>query len=432
MRRFLIIGNGAAGLAAAEAIRGDAGRAGGDDIMIVSDEPHPAYSRCLIPGVVAGELGFEALSLRPPGFYGSLGFKTLFGRRVTGIDSARHRVILENGTGLEYDALLLATGARPAPGGVPGSASPGVFSLRTYEDATRIAAAAEEASSAVVVGGGLVGLKAAVALRKRGLKVTVVVKSPWILSKQLDRWGAVLLQEALAALGIGFVFGQNPVEFARKRGRLMGVRLEDGACLPAGLVIVGKGVVPEVRLAREAGINVAAGVLVDRHLRTSAPGVYAAGDCCEVPDLVTGERSPSALWTLAVEQGRLAGLNMSGRAAPYEGGLTRLNTVEFGGIPVASAGLVTARGNGFHELSRSARGAYRKIILRDGRLVGAVLVGDISRAGVYAALIRRRAVVEGLEPELLSARMGANHFPGALAALAGGPAVSQALEKMES
>ncbi|MBE3582462.1 MAG: NAD(P)/FAD-dependent oxidoreductase [Thermoanaerobacteraceae bacterium] len=401
-RRYVILGNGPAGVAAAEALRRSDRSA---SLTVVSDEPYPPYSRCRIPEIIAGQARAEDLTIRPPDFYQRLEVEPVLGKRAVEIDPERGRVVLEDGSALPYDALLVATGARPVAMGIPGDDLRGVFTLRAIRDAEEIARTTAKASSAVVIGGGMVSLKAAVALRKRGLAVTVVVKSRHLLSRQVDSRGAALVEQALAAQGIDFVFGQNPAAFEGKGGELESVLLEDGTRRPAQLAVVGKGVVPNVELARAAGVRVERGIAVNQYLETNVPGIYAAGDVCQVRDVVTGEEAPSALWTLAVEQGRLAGLNMAGRRAPYGGGLTRLNAVDLGGLALISAGLANAHGEGFQVLEDLRRGNYRRLVLRNGRLVGALHIGDISRAGVYTALIRGGARVEGLEEELRTGRL---------------------------
>jgi NAD(P)H-nitrite reductase large subunit len=400
---YVIIGNSAAAVSAAEAIRKVRPAA---DITMIAEEATPPYSRCLLPEVVAGDMEPSEIRFRPAGFYRDLGIEPLLGERAESLDPQAKVVRLASGREVAYSALLVATGARPVSLGIPGEDLAGVFGLRELGDAQEIARRAEEARAAVVVGGGLVGLKVAAALKKRGLpQVSVVVKSGWVLSRQLDRQAAELVQNALEGRGIRFVFGQNPKALLAKPGtREVGsVLLEDGSALPADLVVVAKGVTPRGELVREAGGQVAKGVVVDAYLRTTLPDIYAAGDVTEVVDLVIGEAVPSGLWTLAVEQGRAAGLNMAGEKCPYPGGLTRLNVAEFAGVAFVSAGLVDYPGPNIRVLKRldPERRVYRRLVFRDQRLVGAVLVGDISRAGAYVSLIRRQTKVGGFEEDLV-------------------------------
>ncbi|MEW6274262.1 MAG: FAD-dependent oxidoreductase [Bacillota bacterium] len=433
MPRYVIIGNSAAGITAAEAIRRVSP---GAAVTIVDQEPHHVYSRCLIPEVVAGMVGQQDIYFRPADFYHRMNLEPLLGKRVDRIEAAGRRLCLEGGTEIPYDALLVATGARPARADVPGENLKGVFTLRTWDDARAIAEMAADAEEAVVIGGGLVSLKAAVSLKKRGVRrVTVVVKSRHILSRQLDRQGAVLVQEALEALGIQFLFRLNPREFteragtSRKKSKVRAVILEDGREIQADLVVVGKGVIPNAELIREAGGKVRRGVVVDGHQRTDLPAIYAAGDVTEATDVLTGETVQSALWTLAVEQGRVAGLNMAGERCRYEGSLTRLNAAELGGVAFVSVGLVEGEGLGWKQgvCFDREKGSYRRLVFREGRLVGAILVGDISRAGIYTALIRRGQQVTGYEEDLLRGEISAYRFLGVVHSQTGTGAPNQAI-----
>lgn len=414
MAHYVIVGNSAAGIAAAEAIRSVTLNG---DVTIVSDEPVHLYSRCLITESITKDSPVEEISFRPADFYHRLNIQPLLGKIVDAIHPAEHKIRLDNGKELPYTALLVATGARAVRAEVPGQELDGVFTLRTWNDAQRIAEKAKKAEQAVVIGGGLVSLKAATALKKRGVpRITVVVKSGRLLSRQLDERGSALIQQALEDEGIEFVWGQNPKAFKNKSGssRVEAVLLEDGREIRASLVIVGKGVIPNVELIKEAGGLVRRGVIVNDFQQTSLPGIYAAGDVAEIVDLLTGERVPSGLWTLAVEQGKIAGFNMAGERCTYEGNLTRLNAAEFAGVPFVSVGLVEKEGAGWKCLSyfNSHRNSYRRLVFRENKLVGAILVGDISRAGIYTALIRRGLEVSGREEELLYGEVSAYQFMG--------------------
>lgn len=409
---YVIVGNSAAAVAAAEALRRVTSSA---DVTMIADEPLPPYSRCLLPEAVARKLSVEEIAFRPGDFYHRLNIQPLLGKRVEAVDPEARRIRLEGGREIPYTALLVATGARPVRPALPGGELEGVFTLRTWRDAQGIAARAEAAAQAVVVGGGLVGLKAATALKKRGVpEVTVVVKSARLLSRQLDARGAALVQDALKEQGIKFVFGREPRAFEAKAGRdeVGTVVLEDGERLEADLVLVGKGVVPNAELVRAAGGLVRRGVVVNGHQQTSLPGVYAAGDVTETTDLLTGEAVPSGLWTLAVEQGRIAGLNMAGERCQYEGGLTRLNAAEFAGVPFVSVGLVDYKGADGQCLSYfdPHKGCYRSLVFKGEKLLGAILVGDIAGAGIYTALIRRGLRVIDQAEALLRGEMSAYRF----------------------
>lgn len=408
---LVIIGNSAAGVAVAEAYR-EAGGKG--DITIVGDEPHPVYSRCLIPEVVAGTAEPEAILFRPPGFYDRLGVKTILGRRAVQIEPGSRRVFLADGQSLSYDQLVLATGARPVPAGVAGETLPGIFPLRTLADALALSEGAKRSEAAVIIGGGLVALKAATALLKSGVpRVTVVVKSAHLLSRQLTPEPARRLQEVLEAMGLIFSFGQNPLIFHGEK-QVRGVELEDGSFLRADLVVVGKGVVPNLELAREAGASTRRGILVNQVLETSLPNVHAAGDVAEVVDPSTGRGQISALWVTAVEQGRFLGARLAGATVGQVSAALAMNSVQFGELPILSIGRQEPGPDGY-SLSHydRRRGAYRRLVFEKDKLVGAILIGNIERGGLYTSLIRSGRPVFDEEELLLGSPHRAGNWYGA-------------------
>ncbi|MBF7081800.1 NAD(P)/FAD-dependent oxidoreductase [Desulfallas sp. Bu1-1] len=388
---IVVIGNSAAGLSAARVVRKLDATA---RITVISDEPGPAYARCLIPEVLAGVKDVSGINYAPQKFYQDFEIDLWSGQKVVSINAERRILNLADGRVIGYDRLLVATGASPVPPGWPGADLPGVFTLRRVDQAVDLGKLAPGCASAVVVGGGLVSLKAAYALKKRGLHdVTVVIKSPHLLIKQLDQDSAGLVEKDFTGAGIKFIYGMEPVAVtAGHEGTVRAVELEDGRKLHAGLVVVGKGVRPNSELVRQAGGRVDKGIVVNDYLETSLPGVYAAGDCIEVTDLVTGAKTTSGLWTLAVEQGRYAGCNLAGQTRKYPPPLTRLNSAQFRSVPFISVGDV--RGGDEQVVYKDNR-VYRKLCFKEGRLVGFIMVGRVDRAGVYTALIKRQKQLPG-------------------------------------
>lgn len=402
--KVVIVGNSAAGIAAAENLRTLEPLA---KITVLSQENHPPYARCLIAEVVAGSAGFENIRYRSDSFYEDRNISLIRGARVNSIDTAGGRIFYGEKGEASYDKLLLTTGSRPVRIGVTGADLDGVFVLRSYDQAEAIGRYAAAAKEAVVIGGGLVGLKAAYALRRRGLNVTVVVKSTHLLTRQLDLESATMVERELREAGIGFIYGQNPMGFTCAVGRkaLQSVVLEDGREIPAGLALVAKGVSPNAGLVREAGGETAAGIKVNEFMETSLPGVYAAGDCIEVADCVTGRQTPSALWTLAVEQGRFAACNMAGWRKTYPAPLTRLNAAQFGKLPFVSAGAVD-EGEEFLTW-RKAGTVYHMLAVREDRLLGFILAGSIQQAGVFTSLIKSKRPLGSLRGDFLQGRVSA-------------------------
>lgn len=407
--RYLIIGNGAAGNAAAQAIRRRDGRG---EIIILSDEPHPAYYRPLLPYLLYDAP--EGQHLYRDALHTPQDVTVHLGTRVQAIAPEVNTVLLEDGRHLAYDKLLIATGASPALPSIDGLLGEGVFVLRTLDDATALRKCAVDGpQSAVVIGGGRIGTKAALALRHLGLEVAIVEMLGWIVPQQFDAAAAEIFQAALHAQGIRLLFGRTVHSVLRqtpsaapstggqgrvppstsKQGGVTGVLLDDGTELPAGLVVVATGVRPNVELARAAGLNTRRGLLVNRFLQTSHPDIYAAGDVVETNDVVTGEAIVSGTWTNAVFMGEVAGENMAGGLREYPGAWGLLNAVELAGIPVISAGIVHTPWAGCEACTRRRDQVYRKLVFRDGTLVGFILVGEIEGAGVYTMLIRERVDV---------------------------------------
>lgn len=394
--RYIIIGNGAAGNAAAAALQG-LDRTG--EVLIFSDEPQPAYYRPLIVNLMeegpARDIFYLKGPAKPPEAEMQLG------RQVVGLEPGAQEITLRDGQRIPYDRLLLATGAAAIVPKIPGWPGPGTFVLRTLSDAQALDQAVRKVKKAVVIGAGRVGLKAALALRQRRLEVTLVEQEARLAPRQFDPEAGEILAQALKTQGIHLLFGQTVTALYRDGDRLTGAALADGRVLEAGVVVAAVGVRPQVELARQAGLAVNQGVLVDRRLRTSAPEVYAAGDVAETTDLVTGQGLVSGLWTNAVEMGRIAGSNMSGAVLEYPGAWGVLNSLEVAGITTVAVGLTNPPPGGEYQVYQSRRGInYRKLVCRDDLLVGALMLGNLEGAGIYAGLIRVKAKIGNI-PELL-------------------------------
>lgn len=403
--RYIIVGASAAGSSAAETLR----RSDKDaQITVISDEKL-TYSKPLLSYYLAGKLGEEQLFFRAPDFYERLGIKRIHARAV-GLYGEKNSLELSDGQKLNYDKLLLATGAAPRFPQIDGMNRAGVFGLRKLEDAQGILERLPKARLAVVLGGGLVGLKAAAALQERGVGVTVLVDSPHVLSQMLDESSARIFEEIFERNGVSIRTRTKPAAVLGTK-RIEGVQTTSGEVFPCDVVVVGKGVDPSLELVQGTKIRTDYGVLVNDFLQTSIENVYAAGDVAQARDVLRGEPWINALWPCAVEQGRIAALNMLGKERPYRGSM-RMNSVQFFGVPVISAGLAVLTPGplggraGEHDEtleSRPAPGIYRKIFLKDDTIVGFVLVGDapIEAAGVLRILMERRVNVASIKEELL-------------------------------
>ncbi len=392
---YLILGNSAAGIAAAEEIRkGDrAGR-----ITIVSDEKAGGYSRVMLPLYIAGKVSKAETVIAPKAFYTDRSIRLLQGETAVSLDPAARRVTCASGKVLVYDRLLIATGASAKVLKLRGKELPGIFCLRKIEDAEGIRKILRSCDApAVIVGGGLVGIKSLEALLHLNRPVHLVISSDRILSQMLDRTASDFFLAAMQERGVRVHF-HSDVKAFRGKEAVQAAVLADGTVLPCCMAIIGKGVVPNVGFLRGTGIRLDQGIVVDDHMATSCPGVWAAGDVAEPFDALLGKYAPSPLWPSAVEGGRIAGANMAGAAQVYPGAL-RMNSVELLGVRVVSAGAQ----EGDRILIRKNRAVYRKLVFVEERLNGYVLAGDIGCAGVLTSLVRNRTAVtpdtleEGLE-----------------------------------
>ncbi|MBU3958804.1 MAG: FAD-dependent oxidoreductase, partial [Candidatus Omnitrophica bacterium] len=306
MKQYIIIGNSAAGIAAVEAIRK---RDKESKIVVISDEDYPAYCRCLISYYLAQDIKEEKILYRPESFYKENNIELLLNKKVSKVDPRKNRVIFEDKNQLGYDYLLIATGASSKfPQDIPGIKKRGVFGLRTMKDINDIQGLLPITKTACVLGGGLVGLKAAYALRKRGVQIKVVVKSKQVLSQMLDFEAACLLQQRLEENGIEIILGQDVKEIIGE-GEIKAVKLDSGKVYGCSLIMVGKGVAPNTDLIKETQIKINEGIIASALLQTNISNIYTAGDVCESFDLVLGRLCVNALWPVAVEQGRIAGAN---------------------------------------------------------------------------------------------------------------------------
>ncbi|MBM3132298.1 MAG: NAD(P)/FAD-dependent oxidoreductase [Chloroflexi bacterium] len=407
--KYVIIGNSAGGIGAIEAIR-EVDREG--SIILISDEPYPAYSRPLISEHLAGERDLDGMLYRPEDFYEWNGVQTLFGKVATDLNVSEKTVKLEDRQRVAYGKLLLAVGGKPIVPPMEGLDRKGVFTFTTLDDAREIRALIPEVKKAVVIGGGLIGISVTDALRKLGVEVSIIELMNRILGAVLDEEASRMAGEVVRKAGVDIRTGRTVKTItgkAGKDGQVGGVILDNGERIESDLVIVAIGVSPRIDLVKGTDINVNRGILVDRHMATSAPDVYACGDVAESYDFIVGADRVVPIWPNAHIGGRVAGYNMAGKNAEYPGG-TAMNSLKYFGLPVASAGLVNA-GDGCEVLSHRTDGRYQKFVLQNGKLVGMVLVKDVEPAGILFGLMRDRVDVSGFRDSLVSDAFGLISLP---------------------
>jgi len=395
-QKLVLVGNGMAGVKTLEELL----RYAPDryEITVFGAEPHGNYNRILLSPVLAGEMGLADIMLNDLAWYAEHGITLHAGRKVVGIDRVRRRVLADDGTEAGYDRLLLATGSRPFVLPVPGADLPGVLAYRDIADTEAMIEAAGTYRHAVVVGAGLLGLEAANGLRLRGMDVTVVHLADWIMERQLDRPAAELLQASLEARGLRFVLGAQTVALeAGADGRVAALRLKDGRTLPAELVVMAAGIRPDTELAESAHLLCERGIVVDDTMQTvTDPRIYAVGECVSHRGVSYGLVAP------LFEQARVCANHLAGFGiGRYEGSVTSTK-LKVTGVDVFSAGDFGG-GDGCDEivLHDRAGGVYRKIVLREDRLVGAVMVGDTADGAWYFQLLREGRDVSAMRDHLM-------------------------------
>jgi NAD(P)H-nitrite reductase large subunit len=408
--RYLIIGNSAGGIGAAEAIR-QVDKEGA--LTIVSEEPYPSYSRPLISKYLAGERTFEGILFRPLNFYEQNNILFLPGKEVTHLELDHRTAWLEDSEQIAWEKLLLAVGGKPIFPRMKGSDKRGVFTFINLDDAKAVDRFLDKARKAVVIGGGLIGISVTEALVKRGVDVIVVEMKERILNTILDQQASLMVEEVLKQDGVEVITGHTVVEITGRR-TVKGVILDNRDTMPCDLVVVAIGVSPRPELALDAKLKVNRGVVVDCHMATNHPDVYACGDVAEAYDFVYEDNRLTPIWPNAYIGGMIAGYNMVGISTKYPGG-TAMNSLNYFGIDIASAGMPTApNDDGYEVISNQESSTYQKVILKDNLIVGMVSVGNIEKSGIIFGLMRERVNVESFKQSLLADNFGLAFFPRAL------------------
>ena len=406
---YLIIGNSAGGIGAAEAIR-EVDKTG--SIVIVSEEPYPAYSRPLISKYLARERNLDEILFRPADFYNRNSIELVVGKKVERLDLNDQTAQLENGEQITWKKLLLATGGIPIVPKIKGGNKDGTFAFMTINDAIEIDKFIENGFHAIVIGGGLIGVSAAEALVKRGISVTIVEMKDRILNTILDETASSIAEETLRKAGVRVVTNQTVAEVIGEK-QTEGVILDSGEEIPCNLVIVAIGVLPRVELAIGTGVKVNRGIIVDRFMSTSCLNVYACGDVAEAYDFVYSTNRVTPIWPNAYIGGRVAGYNMAGVRTEYSGG-TAMNSLNYFGLDIATAGVLTPPpDNGWEVISQRNDGVYKKMILSGDIVRGMVFVGDIEKSGIVFSMMKEKVNVANFKQSLLADNFGLAYLPRA-------------------
>ncbi|MGY8708797.1 FAD-dependent oxidoreductase [Bradyrhizobium sp. 18BD] len=392
---LVIVGNGmAAARLVDELAKTSLGRYA---VAVIGEEPRLAYNRVLLSSVLAGETGSHEIELRPADWWRHRGVTVRYGYRVTEIDTGRRELKIAGEESMEYSKLVLATGSTPLRLNVPGADLAGVHTFRDTRDVDLLLTLAAAKKRVVVVGGGLLGLEAAYGLAKAGAPVTLLHLMDRLMERQLDGPAADLLKMLVERKGIRIVLNASTARI-HGDGHVEAVELADGSRIEADAVIFAAGIRPNIALAKEAGIAVNRGIVVNDEMQTASPDIYALGECAEHRGTCYGLVEP------AYEQARVLARHLAGRPAAYQGSVVSTN-LKVSGVSVFSAGdFMGGEGSESLVLSDRRRGTYKKLVIADGRLAGAVLIGDTVDALWYLELIRNRDKVAAIRADMMFGR----------------------------
>src|SRR3990172_4714683 len=396
-------------------------------ISVYSDEPYPFYSRIKLPHFLGDEIKQEDTYIYNADWYKGNGIEFYPGTKIKKIEPDRKYIITEKEEKVEYDKLLLATGSTNFVPPIKGREKKGFFTLRTIKDVLSIkeyslktcSERSESNKNAIMIGGGLLGLEAARGLKVRGLDVTVVEFFPRLLPRQLDEKGAKVLRKLIEKVGIEIVLNAQSDEVLGE-DKVAGLKLKDGRNVDCNLIIISAGITPRIEIAKEAGISVNKGIIVNERFETNVKGIYAAGDCAEFQGRIYG------LWTASTEQGTIAGNNIAGVDTVYSG-TTPSTTLKIVGIDLTSIGNVNPPsptsplaplslslwervgvrvGEGYRELIREdgSNEVYKKLVIKDGKIVGAILLGDTKDVRAVGKLIKNNVDVSKYEDKLVDSK----------------------------
>jgi nitrite reductase (NADH) large subunit len=392
---LVIVGNGmAAARLVDELVKTSLGRYA---IAVIGEEPRLAYNRVLLSSVLAGETTSHDIELRPANWWRDRGVTVKYGCRVTEVDVGRNELKIAGDESIEYSRLVLATGSTPLRLNLPGVDLAGVCTFRDSRDVDMLLALAARKRPVVVIGGGLLGLEAAYGLAKAGTPVTLLHLMDRLMERQLDLPAADLLKTLVERTGVEVVLKADTARIHGEK-RVEGVELADGRRIAADAVVFAAGIRPNTSLAKGSGLLINRGVVVDDCLQTSTDNIFALGECAEHRGICYGLVEP------AYEQAHVLAQHLAGKAAAYRGSVVATN-LKVSGVNVFSAGdFLGADGSEAILLSDIRRGTYKKLVLAEGRLIGAVLIGDTSDALWYLDMIRNRKPVASIRKEMMFGR----------------------------
>lgn len=389
--KYVIIGNATAAIGTVEGIR-SIDQEG--EIVLISSEPHFTYGRPLISYLLLGKTTEQKMNYRPADFYETNHVTAMLGRTVTKINHEAKRVVLENGETVSYDKLAICTGSRPFIPPMDGlDTVEAQTSFMTLDDAHRLASLLgdQKDKNVLIIGAGLIGLKCAEGILHLSKSLTIIDMAPRILPNVLDEYGSAFLQEYLEGLGMKFYLSDSVATFSTPNHAVCKSGLE----LDFDVLVVAVGVRPNTQLAEEIGCEVNRGILVDTHSATTVDGVYAAGDCTVSHDIAADTDRILAILPNAYLQGEAAGVNMAGGDKTFDTAFP-MNASGFLGLHMITAGSYDGEA-----YVTKAEGVYKKLVVRDNKLVGFILIGDVDRGGIYTSLIRDQVPLDTIDFDLI-------------------------------
>jgi len=392
-KNYIIIGNGIAGMTAAEEIRKSDKNS---KIKIFSEESYLTYYRIKLSHSISQDVKPQDLLIHNEDWYKERNIEVFLNKKVKAIDPDNLRIFLENGEGVSYDKLLLANGSQPSIPPIEGINQEGVYALRTVQDLQNLQGYLKDCKEVAVIGGGLLGLEAAWSLKERGLKVHVLEFFPYLLPRQLDEELAIYVKERLETQGLNIHVSAATKEILGS-DKVVGVQLGDGRKIPADMVLLSTGVKANIDILKDSGIDTNRGVIVDANMKTTVDNIYAAGDIVEYNGVLL------ALWSDAVQQGKIAAKNMLGIREDY--GLPEPATLlSIGGFSAFSVGEIK---DTEENISYKEGDIFHKLFIENGKLIGGVLTGNVKKMAVL-----KKAVNENLDiSSLLNKNM---HIPDIL------------------
>jgi nitrite reductase (NADH) large subunit len=365
---IIIVGNGVAGITAARIIKEKDPKV---KVSIYTEESHHYYPRPRLYDVLSGKSEPKDIYIFSGEWYSKKGIKVHLNTKALRVDTEKKELVLENKLKVNFDKLLLANGAHSFVPPIKGTEKKGVFTLRSIKDALTIKEYTKNTQKSIIIGGGLLGLEFASSLQKLGQKVTVLEMAPWLLSKQLDRDGSTFLKKQLSSQDIHFILGTKAVEILGNK-TVSAIMLDNGQEITEDLVLISAGVRPNLRLASNSSIKINLGVLVDSYMRTNADDVYAAGDVTEFKGKLYG------IIPAALDQAKIAAVNMLDKEQKKYKATIPSTTIKIVGINLTSMGIVNPNEPKYEEIKKVdlEKGIYEKLLLEEGKIVGAILLGD--------------------------------------------------------